>query len=133
MSFFVGAVLGGPEVRSSSLVAAIQAVSRLCDRLRNQAAGEAAIDLVFHVPGSLIKPAYQGVRTGKFSKRDRILMVQVSVPESQVAGPDPIVFVVRSMRQAIGLAKPAFAKARIPFSVEEHLGLVARVEGEPLV
>ncbi len=128
MSFFVGAVLGGPEGRSSPVLAAIQLVSRLSDQVRDQASEEPAIDLVFHVPGSLLKPPYQGLRTGRFSKKEKILMVQVSVPEGQVFASDPLPFILAAMRQSIDLAGPVFAKGKIPFSPEDHLRAVAVIE-----
>jgi hypothetical protein len=41
------------------------------------------LNIVFHVPGRTFKPEFSGVRTGRFSKRDNELMLQVALPESQ--------------------------------------------------
>jgi hypothetical protein len=39
------------------------------------------LNVVFHVPGNLVKPDYTGERTGRFSKKEMLLMVQVALPE----------------------------------------------------
>ncbi|MBM7829448.1 hypothetical protein JOE59_000153 [Agromyces cerinus] len=38
------------------------------------------MDVVFHVPGPLLTPDYEGIRTGTLSRRDRLIQVQVAVP-----------------------------------------------------
>ena len=124
MSFYVGAVLGGPEVRTSALVEAIQETSRNSDRLRDGAGEDVAIDLVFHVPGSMIKPPYQGLRTGKLSRKEKILMVQVAVAEDDVFTDEPFSVIFDAMRQAVELAAPVFSTSGIVFSSQEHLELI---------
>jgi hypothetical protein len=39
------------------------------------------VNVVFHVPGHILGVDFQGVRTGRFSKKDSWLMVQVALPE----------------------------------------------------
>jgi hypothetical protein len=38
------------------------------------------VNVIFHVPGELLEPEFTGVRTGHFSKRDSLLLVQVALP-----------------------------------------------------
>lgn len=40
------------------------------------------VNVVYHVPGEILAPDYEGVRTGRFSRRDSLLMVQAAVPSS---------------------------------------------------
>jgi hypothetical protein len=56
------------------------------------------LNVVFHVPGRQFKPEFSGVRTGRYSAKDRLLMVQVAVPET--VPEDPNVYV----RDAVDLA-----------------------------
>ena len=131
MTIYVGAVLGGPDTRESRAVLAIQGISRIGARRRKLTPLEGgSIDLVFHVPGSLIRPDYEGLRTGKFSRKQQMLMIQVAVPEVELEAEDPERFIFWAMREAVAMTAPAFKKAKIPFSADDHLALVDAVEAE---
>jgi hypothetical protein len=72
----------------------------------------------------MMQPEFEGLRTGKFSKKEKMLMVQISVPslfenEQHLEG-----FLVEALREAIQLAKPIFKNTTIPFSHDEYLQLV---------
>ncbi|QNE77169.1 hypothetical protein F0344_23455 [Streptomyces finlayi] len=38
------------------------------------------MDVVFHVPGPLLAPDYEGTRTGTLSRRERLITMQIAVP-----------------------------------------------------
>jgi hypothetical protein len=40
-----------------------------------------SVNVEFHIPGDLLKPDYTGERTGAFRKSDKLLKVQVALPE----------------------------------------------------
>jgi hypothetical protein len=40
-----------------------------------------SLQIVFQIPGELIQPDFTGVRTGRFSRRERRLVIQVAVPD----------------------------------------------------
>jgi hypothetical protein len=39
------------------------------------------VNVIFQVPGHILKPDFEGVRTGYSSKKHRALIVQVALPE----------------------------------------------------
>jgi len=101
---YVGAVLGGPDVRDSGLVTGIQTVSRAFDASRpTNTEHSATLDLVFHVPGNLISPKFDGQRTAKFSRRERTLMIQIAVPTDKIHSDCPEQFLFASIAKAIPL------------------------------
>jgi hypothetical protein len=125
---YIGGVYGGPEVTGSTIDAAIGRVSALLGDSRVEES--ALLDIVFHLPGSLIAPDYQGVRTGRLSKRKGLLQIQVSVPQDihSKRQSEAELFVVDALRQAIRIAGPRFAKAKIPYRQSEYERLIERVE-----
>jgi len=129
VTIFVGAVYGGGGETSFS--AALSSIRRIVKVQRpEQRVDLGDIDLVFHVPGSVRKPDYHGVRTGRFSRKERMLMIQVAVPEKELEGENPECFIFWAMREAVSMAAAKFKKANIPFSVTDHLALIDTVEAE---
>jgi hypothetical protein len=129
---YIGGMYGGPELRGSKLD---QAIAKLV-RLRGEGAeGEAgSLDIVFHVPGSVFAPEFSGLRTGRLSKKERMLAIQVSVPQHIVSAQEREIetFLVQALREAIDLAVPAFRKAEIPYPHAEYVALLEQI-GQGLV
>ncbi len=140
---YVGSVLGGPELFYSPFTRAMAGIvfpvpgepwpepgkapdpREFSERVDPRPVG--SLDIVFHVPGSLLKPEYTGLRTGRFSRKQRLLQVQVAVPEGADDG-TLRAFILQSIRQAILLAKPRFDKARIAYPEAEYLSQVDELE-----
>jgi hypothetical protein len=126
---YLGGVYGGPEVDGSRVDSALSKIMQL--RGRNGREDESgSLDVVFHVPGSIFTPNFVGVWTGRFSKKRKLLQVQVGVPrdlklqeESQIR-----LSLLSSLRDAVRIAQPVFAKAGIPFKQDEYQGLLDRIE-----
>jgi hypothetical protein len=129
MTLYVGEVLGGPELSSTPFVQGLRAVKKVVAQTRDEFVPQdsGSIDLVFDVSGSVLQFRYEGIRTGRFSKKKRMLQVQVAVPESKVSDVRPIPFVLESAREAIPLAAPVFEKAGIRFPMERYLQLIEKV------
>jgi hypothetical protein len=125
---YVGGVYGGPEVTGSKIDLAIRRITALLGDAHVEDSG--SLDIVFHVPGSVIGPDYQGVRTGRLSRRERLLQVQIAVPrEIQNKEQSEIEdFVLDALRDAIRIAGPRFEKAKIPYPLEEYERSLARVQ-----
>ena len=83
---------------------------------------------MFHVPGSILKPEHTGLRTGRFSRKERILQVQIAVPDSLMESPALRRFLLGSIREAIRLSEGRFVKAHIPFPVADYLTQVDELE-----
>jgi hypothetical protein len=78
---FVGAVVGGPTAHNRPVSDGIGLLARLAREAPWQPTDqETGVDVVFHVPGPLVSPDYEGLRTGTLSRRDRLIMIQVAVP-----------------------------------------------------
>ena len=83
-----------------------------------------SLDLVFHVPGSILKPEHTGLRTGRFSRKERMLQIQIAVPEDLMESPGLRGYIVQSIRMAVEIAEPRFNKAGIPYPKAEYTSQV---------
>jgi hypothetical protein len=70
------AVFGGPEAMHSSVGEALSTIKRLAVS-GGPDDDSGSLDIVFHVPASLVRPDYESVRTGRLSKKQRLLQVQM--------------------------------------------------------
>jgi hypothetical protein len=114
----IGQVNGGPELRDGPIDRAIAKIYRL-----RGSAGEGDhgfLDVVFHVAGSLLEPEFDGVRTGRFSRRRRMLQVQIAVPKEVVAAEDPYPILAASSRRT-GLKAQALTELS-----ERQINAIAR-------
>jgi hypothetical protein len=73
-------------------------------RRRRDLRNVGSLDLVFHVPGTLLKPEHTGLRTGRFSRKERMLQIQIAVPEDPMESPGLRGYIVQSIRRAVGIA-----------------------------
>jgi hypothetical protein len=113
-------------------------IGKLARAVRREAAGwrsdmpdsEAAVDVTFHVPGALAGPDYDGVRTGRWSKANRVLVVQAAVPESILGDADAIAsFLAQSVGAAVSLAAEHLAAQKIDLSLERAREIAERLIG----
>jgi hypothetical protein len=125
---YIGQINGGPELRGTPVDLAIAKLVRSRGEGKASTLGEfGSLDVVFHVAGSILQPEHTGVRTGRFSKRERMLQVQVAVPAEVVASPDPYPFVARGLLDAVHAAAPVFATAGIPYPLDEYVAVAERM------
>jgi hypothetical protein len=114
----VGMVLGGPEqVRFEQEV---RELMRFCRENRERGFAGSEINLVYHVPGSICKPNYVGVRTGKFSKKERCLMVQIAVEEDFAALDDTDQirrYIFETADEAIGVGKTELERKGLEYEI----------------
>lgn len=123
---YVSAVAGGPELRKGPAHEVLQRLARW--NTPPQGPDGTSVTVVFRLPGSLVRPAFSGMKAAKVSRKPDV-MVDVSVPEEQVKAPD-IGWLMESIRSAIRLAKPKFEKAGVAFPEAEYLATVERMEKE---
>ena len=76
----VGSIVGGESPAGRAWYDAIRELQRRVASACGDARGTVNLNVVFHVPGPLLSPSYDGVRTGRFRRRDSHLMIQVAVP-----------------------------------------------------
>jgi hypothetical protein len=81
-SLSIGSILGGGSPWSTAWNDAIRALTIRVANARKGVVSPVNVNIVFHVPGDIIKPDFEGVRTGSFSKKMSLLMIQVALPEA---------------------------------------------------
>jgi hypothetical protein len=122
----VGVIVGGFTVESKIWREALVRLSRAVSDIRNQLDSELNINVEFHVPGHLITPDFEGIRTGTFRKADRLLKIQVALP---VDPPDdPYAYGVQAMREAVGAAEAWSKRRRLEFNSSPLRSLLALLE-----
>jgi hypothetical protein len=82
------------------------------------------LNVVFHVPGNMLKPEFVGVRTGIFSKSKSLLMVQVAIPESVPT--DPMGYLKGTVHSAIDEAVRWAAKRKVPIDASKLRDILER-------
>jgi hypothetical protein len=114
----VGMVLGGPE--HERFEQEVRELMRFCRENRERGFVGSEINLVYHVPGSICKPDYVGVRTGKFSKKERCLMVQIAVEEDFAALDDTDQirrYIYETADEAIGVGKTELERKGLEYEI----------------
>ncbi len=76
---FVGSVLGGPELDGSVVASALQKVTASIESARQDfiVGSSPALNIVFHVSGSITCVNFDEMRESKFSRASKLLMIQV--------------------------------------------------------
>jgi hypothetical protein len=129
---YISAVLGGGGA-CADVEAAIRELAAQVHVLDEQLAegdrsNEIAVDVTFHVPGTILRPDYEGVRTGRWVGAKRLLVVQVATPD-EVSGDAERVsaFLTDSLREAIRVASEHVARRRPALSTKAANAVVAAV------
>ena len=112
---FVGSVIGGSTRNNRAINAA---ATRLAQAVKGlvweSVVDETGVDVVFHVTGPLMTPEYVGIRTGRFSKAERLIQVQVAVPVTleELSEDDALRSLSEYLLEATELAKAAVARRK---------------------
>ena len=101
-------------------------LSRGVSGLRDQLDSELSLNVEFQVPGNLITPDFQGVRTGTFRKADRLLKIQVALPVNPPD--DPYAYGVQVLREAVDVAEAWSVRRRVEFYPSPLRSLLAQLE-----
>lgn len=121
----VGMVLGGPE--HVAFDQEVRSFMRFCRENRERGFADSEINIVYHVPGSLGKPDYVGVRTGKFSRKERCLMVQIAVEEEFAALDDTKKirqYIFETADEALGIGKSGLERKGLDYEIETDRALL---------
>jgi len=130
----IGSVQGGPEVASAPIGVVLGRLMRLATEERGdfKFGSSAALNVVFHVPGSLAaNVGYKGLRDGTFSRSRQLLMIQVAVPQDVAVSKDEASvqrFLFDSLRKASRIATEFFERNGIDFSQPKYLAMVDALE-----
>ena len=100
-------------------IAAMKKASQRIQELRAGRLSEFNVNVVFQVPAEDFTLEFEGLRSGRFSRKQRALMVQVAIPEGEPEG-DPDEEVRRLLLEAIDLAED-FARMEAVIGESERL------------
>lgn len=79
-TFSIGVIVGGMTRDSKSWEEQIVTLMNDVKQAREGTTSDLNLNVEFHVPGNILAPEFEGLRTGTFRKRDNLLKVQVAVP-----------------------------------------------------
>lgn len=83
------------------------------------------VNVIYQVPGNIVRPDFEGVRTGHYSKKDASLIVQAAVPDD--APNDVDGHIRRLLVEAIGEAEDWARKRSIAPDLRSLRELAARL------
>jgi hypothetical protein len=120
----VGVVTGGVRA-SREWSQAVLGVARRVAELRGDATSPLSVNIVYHIPGEVFTPDFEGVRTGRYSAKETLLLIQVAIPTEPPTGPRPdaLAFVLEQLEAAVGLADE-FARKRELIGNSERLDML---------
>lgn len=121
-TLYISAVLGG----GGAMADVERAIRRLAGIVRREEethpfddpAREAAVDVTYHLCGPILRPDYEGMRTGRWVKDKRLLVVQVAVPEAVSGSGEVNSFLGRSLIEAVELAGRHLDKKQLGLSLD---------------
>ncbi|WP_328910280.1 hypothetical protein OG230_12595 [Streptomyces sp. NBC_00234] len=119
---FIGAVVGGPTARNRPVSDGVGLLARLADEAPWRPTDEeTGVDVVFHVPGPLIAPDYEGTRTGTLSRRDRLIAMQIAVPaDLNTRGEREVVrYLADRHVEGVDLARTTVARRKATLAVDQ--------------
>jgi hypothetical protein len=123
----IGAIVGGLRPRSRDWGDELGPIARRISAECEGVETPLAVNVVFHIPGEVVVPEFEGVRTGRYSKKSAHLMVQVAIPDIPL--PDDVGrYLLGRIEEAIAEAE-AFGQRRKLFEgrLEELRALVGRL------
>jgi hypothetical protein len=122
----IGIHLGGPEGRHSAIDRLLTRFAICVTRARGEfTVGDApAINVVFYVPGSLLGQDEGGMRAGRLSRRQKLVLVAVPICAEMAASGGTIKFVAEALHQSVEIGAAAFAKNGIQFDVKRAVAII---------
>jgi hypothetical protein len=124
----IGVVLGDYDAENKAWDAAITTLMKQVKSIREGVESPLRLNVVYHVDGKQAPNEFEGVRTGRFSKKDAHLMVQAAVPAHPVD--DRRQFLVRLLEAAVDEAERFAARRGISQDLGEIRALVDRLPAE---
>jgi hypothetical protein len=123
----IGAIIGGPECARFHQHA--KSLMQHCSAHRKISIDASEVNVVFHVPGSIMEFDHVGPRTSRFSKTERTLMIQVGVEKKAVSiesDDEMRQHIAEITDKALVMAKGFFDKKRIDYNLTSDQALVRR-------
>ena len=127
----IGIRLKGPELRKSPIDQALTAALNAAIEARGEfrVGDEPSVNVVFLVPGSLGAPEFDYLREGKFSAKDRLLLVEAPLPTKAMNCEAITSFIVDALHGANAVAFDFFRRrGKEQFPLEKAEALVKHIQ-----
>lgn len=126
----IGNIFKGAELRDSDIARTLSAAANVIADIRGpiQLGASPLLNAMFIVPGSTGNPGFSGFRLGQYSKKNKLVAVQIAVPSEKVNGGDPAGFVVEALRRASVIAEELFRKKGDVYNLEKAEAAIQIVE-----
>lgn len=118
----IGAILGDSDSKNRAWSRQINALSQKVQNARQDIASPIRVNVVFHVDGKLVPNEFVGIRTGSFSKKRSILMIQAAITLDHVD--DVPTYLHRLLETSIVEAEIHVRKRKLADGLPELLALV---------
>lgn len=86
-SLAIGGVAGGPGA-NREWWRAVMRLGRRVVAIRDGVTSPLALNVIFQIPGTNLQPDFDGIRTGRCSRKEARLLVQVALPATPPADLD---------------------------------------------
>lgn len=129
----IGANYGGPELDGVLVEKVIlSAMSAIDDARGNWTEGSVpTVNVVFHVPGSIVKAVPAQIEPARLSRKQRLLLVAVPVPPEMINSDKALDFVIDALHKANAIAAEVFAKKNVgTFDLQKADAIVAKARAE---
>jgi hypothetical protein len=120
----IGSMVGGATPQNKAWRDALRELTAQVKSARAGVDAPLSLNVVFHVPGNLLEPEFSGVRTGRFSRKEALLMVQVALPSE--TPPDALGYLREAAHEAIAEAARWADKKRVPIDVDQLESILFR-------
>src|SRR6202521_164476 len=126
-ALYVSLMIGGLSDENSSAVAGVEAIGRLSDDVCACVPPVGLhVDLTFNVPGPIVSPDYQGVRTGRYVADAQLLVVQAAVPVP-LQGEAARAYMAGVLRKTVDLAKADLKRRKLDLSLATVETVIAKM------
>jgi hypothetical protein len=90
----IGSIEGGSSPSMSRWRDAITSLTIEVERAVQDVQSPLNVNVIYQIPGSILQPDFEGVRTGHYSRKDASLIVQAALPDD---APDDAVSHIRHL------------------------------------
>ena len=126
-----GTVIGEKETYSTNIK--ITKISQFFQKIQKKTLNDTEINIVFHLPDSSFKLDYCGIRDGKFSKKERTIMIQVAVPMEIILSEDDNEvwdYLTQSIADSIKLGKVKFDWYNVEYDPTPDIQALEKMKSE---
>jgi hypothetical protein len=113
----LGSIVGGSTLANKPWDGVIRDLTIRIREARRGVEAPLNLNVVFHIPGNMLKPEFVGVRTGSFSRSRALLMVQVALPED--APLEPMIYLKGTIDAAIDEAAQWAVRRKVSIDVSK--------------